>query len=171
MLNLFFLQIILSGEPTHTTSKGRNIAPSYNSEGSVSHINGVWPVLSVEQLFAVINFHPPDKIEPTIGPPTSAFFLAETRVRSEFRTVMSELESLVKKLSDKFDGLQDDLEKLKSRSEKRKSMGSGAIPTGTAQGHDLGAVRTTGTGHTLGESIDVLHASDLGADRRHHLGA
>jgi len=42
-------------------------------EGEVEHINGVWPVLSVEQLFAVEIFYPPDKPKPTIRPPTSAF--------------------------------------------------------------------------------------------------
>jgi len=55
----------------------------YNSEGSVSHINGVWPVLSVKQLFAVRSILR-IKTKPTIEPPTSAFFLAETRVHSNF---------------------------------------------------------------------------------------
>jgi len=41
-------------------------------EGEVEHINGVWPVLSVEQLFAVKNY-PPDKPKPTIRPPTLGF--------------------------------------------------------------------------------------------------
>jgi len=60
-------------------------------------------------------FYPPDKPNPTIRLPTSAFFLAETHVHSEFWTVASELESLIKNLSDKFDGwLTNNLDKLKS---------------------------------------------------------
>ena len=55
------------------------MAWDYNSEGSVSHINGVWPVLSVKQLFTVRSILW-IKTKPTIEPPTLAFFLAETRV-------------------------------------------------------------------------------------------
>jgi len=43
--------------------------------GKVEHINGVWPFLSVKQLFEAKNY-PPNKIKPTIKPPTSAFWIA-----------------------------------------------------------------------------------------------
>ena len=41
-------------------------------EGEVKHINSVWPVLSVEQLFAVETILW-IKTKPTIKPPTLAF--------------------------------------------------------------------------------------------------
>jgi len=63
----------------------------------VSHINGVWPVLSVKQLFAVRNIHQ-ITTKPLIESPTLAFFLAETCVYSEFQAAMSELKLLVKTL-------------------------------------------------------------------------
>jgi len=70
--------------------------------------------------FFAVKIYSPHKTKPTIGPPTLAFFLAETRVHNDFRTVMSELEFVVKKLSDKFNSLQDSLDKLKTSSGKRK---------------------------------------------------
>jgi len=77
---------------------------------------------------------------------------------------MSELESLVKNLSDKFDGLQNNQDKLRVTWVSGRSMGSGIILaaiTDVIQGHDLGVVQTTGSGHALRESIEVLYASDL----------
>ena len=52
------------------------------------------------------------KTKPTTEPPTSTFFLAEVRVHSFFRAVMSELENLIRGLSNKVDGIQKDLDKL-----------------------------------------------------------
>ena len=63
------------------------------------------------------------KTKPTTEPPTLAFFLAEARVHSFFRAVMSELENLVRGLSNKVDGIQKDLDNLKKRSGKRKKHG------------------------------------------------
>ena len=66
-----------------------HVTKDYNSEGSVSHIKGVWPVLSDEQLFAERNLTLRVKTKPTIEPPISAFFLAEARFHSFFRAQQS----------------------------------------------------------------------------------
>ena len=87
-----------------------HVIKDYNSEGSVSHIKGVWPVLSDEQLFTARNLTLRAKAKPAIEPPISAFFSAEARVHSFFRAVMSELGNLVQGLSNKVDGIQKDLD-------------------------------------------------------------
>ena len=38
------------------------------------------------------------------------------------------------------------------------------------RGHDLRVARTTEAGHTLGERTPAPYLSDLGVDRRRHLG-
>ena len=100
-----------------------HVPKDYNSEGSVSHINSVWPVLSDKQLFTARNLTLRAKTKPTIEPPTSAFFLAEARVHSFFWAVMSELENLVRGLSNKVDGIQKDLDNLKKHSGKLNKHG------------------------------------------------
>ena len=80
-----------------------------------SHISTVFGQFSQLNSFLQLEIYPPgkNKTKPIIEPPTSAFFLAETHVCSDFQTVMSELQSLIKNLSDRFDALQSDLDKLK----------------------------------------------------------
>ena len=133
---------------------------SYNSEGSVSHINGVWPILSNEQLI-----HSTKNLTLRVkqNPPTSAFFLAEHVFTASFQAVMSDLEKLIKDLSNKVDGFQKDLKIARESGRSIKSVGPG-VTTVHPCSHDLMAVRTQGTSLTLGESIKLV------VDPRHHLG-